>query len=145
MTSADGIAVESLGTVCATIALAVWALREPRPVGRVAVSEAKPSLRFRFRQAGKDRTVSVRDGAVLGRAPTCDVVVLDASVSKRHARVMIDQSAWIEDLGSTNGTYVNGTKIDGTSVLRRGDRIALGAAKIVFLGLGARGSSAAKG
>lgn len=63
---------------------------------------------------------------VVGRAPDCDVVVNDPTVSSRHLRM-----AWsggrivVEDLGSANGTYVGGTKVDRADV-RPGDEIRLG-------------------
>jgi transcriptional regulator with GAF, ATPase, and Fis domain len=48
---------------------------------------------------------------VLGRAPDCDVVVDDPSVSRRHARIAVADRAMIEDLGSRNGTRVGGQRL----------------------------------
>jgi len=144
MTDITAIGFESIGAVAGTLALAIWALRE-REIAEPRAVPAQPAMRFRFRKDGKNRDADVQSGAILGRANDSDVVLDDATVSKRHARVTYDGSVWIEDLSSTNGTFVNGLKIEGTSVLRRGDRIALGTAKIVFLGLGARGRTGSKG
>jgi SARP family transcriptional regulator, regulator of embCAB operon len=57
----------------------------------------------------------------------CDLVLPDPEVSRRHALV-IETGAGpaIEDLASTNGTFVNDRRIDGTQVLRAGDRLRLG-------------------
>jgi adenylate cyclase len=63
---------------------------------------------------------------VVGRAPTCDVVVNDSSVSRRHAQLSVDAGVCtVEDLGSRNGTYVNGQQIDRAQ-LNDGDRVVLG-------------------
>lgn len=64
--------------------------------------------------------------ATLGRDPTCEVVLPDAGVSWRHARIEDRGDAWVlVDLGSTNGSQVNGTRCsDGP--LAHGDRITLG-------------------
>ena len=51
----------------------------------------------------------------------------DTFVSQMHARVFRrGDDYWVQDLGSTNGTLVNGRKIDGTVPLRRGDRVQVG-------------------
>ena len=66
---------------------------------------------------------------VLGRDPSADVVLTDPSgqVSRRHARIVIrGTEAVIEDLMSTNGTFVNGERLDGPYALRAGDKVELG-------------------
>ena len=51
----------------------------------------------------------------------------DTFVSQVHARVFRrGDDYWVEDLGSTNGTFVNGRKIDGAVPVRRGDRVQVG-------------------
>ncbi len=63
---------------------------------------------------------------VLGRAPMCDVVLNHHTVSRQHARLVITAAdCVINDLGSRNGTFVNGQQIDRASV-GPGDRILLG-------------------
>lgn len=69
-----------------------------------------------------------RDKAcTIGRAPKSDVCIRDSSVSQRHARIVLAPSgeAIVEDLASTNGTFVNGEKIV-RRVLRDGDRVNIG-------------------
>lgn len=64
---------------------------------------------------------------VLGRDPDCTVFVDDATVSRRHARVTVRGSeAFLEDLGSKNGTTVNGRPPDGSCPLRHGDAVLVG-------------------
>jgi ABC-type multidrug transport system ATPase subunit/pSer/pThr/pTyr-binding forkhead associated (FHA) protein len=63
----------------------------------------------------------------IGRDPENDVVIDAPMVSRRHARLVVDGGrSRIEDLGSSNGTYVNGVRVRGTSAVRPGDRIGLG-------------------
>ena len=62
----------------------------------------------------------------LGRRRDCDVVLSSGAVSRRHAQLFFRDGNWvIRDLGSTNGTRVNGIRV-GRCRLRPGDRVALG-------------------
>lgn len=68
-----------------------------------------------------------QDEIVIGRDPTNDIVINDAEVSRKHARLMLQAGSYIlEDLGSTNGTYVGGQKLMGPHTLRSGELIMLG-------------------
>jgi two-component system, cell cycle response regulator len=70
---------------------------------------------------------------VLGRGADCDVVVDRDSVSRRHARLFREGSAWVvEDLQSTNGSYVNDVPVQ-RSPLRDNDFLKIGAAIFKFL------------
>ena len=63
---------------------------------------------------------------VIGRSASCDLVINDTSVSRRHAEVAVaDGSCVVRDLDSRNGTYVNGEQI-AERVLRDGDRMMIG-------------------
>ena len=63
----------------------------------------------------------------LGRAPGCTVVVDDTYVSQIHARVFADGDEYkVEDLGSTNGTFHNGTAVSAPQTIAVGDRIQVG-------------------
>lgn len=137
---------ESLATVVAVFALAIWALGDPEGSGAQSARLEGAMLRLRILPKNKRAfVVDVEHGALLGRGSDCAVVLDDPTVSKHHARFGIEARPSIEDVGSTNGTYVNGRHIAGATALRRGDRIALGTAKIVFLGLAPRGSIHPKG
>ncbi len=73
------------------------------------------------------RLARLEPGAVIGRHRDCDLVVADAMVSRRHARVCErGSSTAIEDLGSHNGLYVNGRRCREAVALHPGDRIVLG-------------------
>lgn len=74
-----------------------------------------------------------RRDVVLGRAPDCDLPVDSARASRRHAEVRRQGDRfWIRDLGSTNGTQVNGAPIAGEHPLHPGDRIAIGDILVTF-------------
>jgi hypothetical protein len=69
---------------------------------------------------------------VIGRSKECDIQVADANVSRRHAEVREEGAAhWVVDLGSTNGTEVNGRRLKRAK-LRPGDTITVGATELVF-------------
>lgn len=150
MTDVGAIRWESITAIVAAFGLAVWALRDPQSARTTRAAATGPStdvvLRFKVRLRNRPpQTLELPSGAVLGRADDCACTVDDTTVSKHHARVRYDGHAWIDDLGSTNGTYVNGRRIESDGALRRGDRIALGAAKLVFLGIGPRDAKDPRG
>lgn len=67
---------------------------------------------------------------MVGRDPACDIVLDDPSVSRRHARVFLAEGGvYLEDLGSQNGTMVNGAAIHMPCQLRSGDELAAGEAR----------------
>lgn len=71
------------------------------------------------------------DVLVIGRSTRCDVKIADRFLSRRHARVFDSGDGWqIEDLGSRNGTFVNGRQIEHPTPIRDGDIIALSASTI---------------
>lgn len=88
-----------------------------------------PVVRLRRVQGGEDLVAAGAD-AVIGRAPDCAIplrTVVDTVVSKRHCRIAFAaDGATLEDLGSRNGTFLNGQAVQGRMPLRPGDRIMLG-------------------
>lgn len=63
----------------------------------------------------------------VGRGAGCSIVLDDRHVSSLHARVWHDGSRWlVEDLGSTNGTWLNGEQVGGPRPLATGDHLAMG-------------------
>jgi hypothetical protein len=79
------------------------------------------------------RVVIGPTGATLGRSRQCDVVVDDANVSRQHAEIRPRGGSWVfTDLGSTNGSTINGRPVRGPEVLKRRDEISLGGFAIQF-------------
>ena len=75
----------------------------------------------------------VKTEAVLGRSPSCDVPLEDHKVSRRHAKIVVqDGEVRISDLGSRNGTAVNGERIEGEAILLPGDRVQVGETTALF-------------
>jgi DNA-binding winged helix-turn-helix (wHTH) protein len=75
-----------------------------------------------------DKTVPLPRGeTIAGRDPSSALWLDRPSVSRSHARFIVDDAfAWVEDLGSLNGTSVGGTRITGRTRLHAGDTIAIG-------------------
>jgi hypothetical protein len=79
------------------------------------------------------RLVVSSEGVTLGRSRECDVVVDDPNVSRTHAELRPRGGSWVlTDLGSTNGSSVNGRRIDAPTVVKPGDEIELGTAVMKF-------------
>ncbi len=76
---------------------------------------------------------------VVGRSPECDIVLDDRQVSRHHARVFRrDDHYFIEDLGSKNGTHINGRDVSGVAPLQDGDEIQIALRyKLAFVDAGA--------
>ncbi len=71
------------------------------------------------------------DSLDIGRSTHCDITIADRFLSRRHARLTLVDNAWlIDDLGSRNGTFINGKKIDRPTEIKAGDAIALSASLI---------------
>ena len=70
---------------------------------------------------------------VIGRDPGCTVWIDAPGVSRRHARIRVDaNTAVLDDLDSTNGTFLGATPVKTTAALKDGDRIRLGKATLTF-------------
>jgi predicted component of type VI protein secretion system len=80
------------------------------------------------------RELALPSGAhLLGRVPEASVRIDSASVSRHHARITVsDAGSSIEDLGSKNGTFLNGTRVTGSQPLRDQDEVRLGRVRVVF-------------
>jgi hypothetical protein len=99
------------------------------------LEETEP--RLRVEQAMGMRSgdeYDLRAGAVLGRGGVADIKLDDPFASSRHAQISRQGDVLvIEDLNSTNGTYLNGDLLDGPQPLHAGDRIRIGDNEFSFV------------
>jgi pSer/pThr/pTyr-binding forkhead associated (FHA) protein len=121
---------------------AVWA-EVSGPKALAPATPARPSRRDR-RPAGKGRSRSphlvvvepaeqrgrrydLGEEVTVGRAAGCQVTLDDTYASQLHARVFQrDGSIFVEDLGSTNGTYLNRKKVSSPVAVKKGDKLQVG-------------------
>jgi pSer/pThr/pTyr-binding forkhead associated (FHA) protein len=94
-----------------------------RPPERVAV----------IAPGGKPRTFDLGDELIIGRGDKCHVVITDSYASQVHARVFRRQNGiYIEDMGSTNGTFLNRKKVTSPTMINRGDTARIGKTELEF-------------
>jgi hypothetical protein len=98
--------------------------RQGRSTQRIGSSRKPPTS---VAVLGDGRTYPLQGDLVIGRASTATIVVDDTYASSAHARIRSADGSWVvEDLGSTNGTLVNGERIATPTPVRRGDRVQVG-------------------
>ncbi len=78
-------------------------------------------------EARKPRSVRLSDGLEIGRAEACQVRLEDTYASQHHAKLSTRDGAWmLEDLGSTNGTYLNDRRVGAPTEVHAGDVVRIG-------------------
>jgi hypothetical protein len=109
----------------------------PRPSAKL-LSTGLPTLQVSVPPPGGDDHDLVLDIAsgfdqIIGRDDSADITVPEPTISRHHARITRDtDGVWIEDLRSTNGTYVNGRRVLDRARVRDSDEVKLGSAVAVF-------------
>lgn len=89
-----------------------------KPPGRVVVVEGDEL---------KGKSFDLGDEVTIGRSDKCTVKLEDTYISQMHARLFgRGDRVMVEDLGSTNGTYINGRRINAPAEVHRGDRLKIG-------------------
>ncbi|MBP2703316.1 FHA domain-containing protein [Microbispora sp. RL4-1S] len=95
-----------------------------------SVSDLTRRIESAWRRPRLPRLALPGDGRVryvVGRASACDLVLSDVTVSRLHAELRRDDDHWVlTDLGSMNGTRLNGWRLVGPATVRTGDEIAFG-------------------
>jgi len=80
--------------------------------------------RYELKAVASPKRLEIVGMVVAGRSPESDLVLTDGNPSRRHAQLLVSEGkVWIEDLGSMNGTYVNGRPIKVRTALLPGDRV----------------------
>jgi pSer/pThr/pTyr-binding forkhead associated (FHA) protein len=111
-------------------------LRGRRPAPHAEPRQAAPSSRggrppstvlVHGADGQNPSTVRLARATEVGRAPSCAIAVDDTYVSQQHARFFERDGAWyVEDLGSTNGTYLNDQRVTQAAEVHAGDVVRLG-------------------
>ncbi|MGH9211795.1 MAG: FHA domain-containing protein FhaB/FipA [Acidimicrobiales bacterium] len=101
--------------------------RAARRAARRAGRSGQPQLRVLEPPGLRGRAYPLDSEVTLGRAAGCQVPLEDSYASQVHARVFERDGQWyVEDLGSTNGTYLNRRRVAGPMVMKRRDRVQIG-------------------
>lgn len=110
-----------------------------RESSRTQVRGAVPSLVLRGLTGPVfGRSFALRDGLLIGRSRDCDVCVQLQEISRQHTRLrIIAQQVVVEDLGSTNGTFINGKRISGSRTLEPGDELSIDTIRFTLVTPGA--------
>jgi pSer/pThr/pTyr-binding forkhead associated (FHA) protein len=75
-------------------------------------------------KVGTSREIVLKSETTLGRHADCDVLLTEGHASRRHAKLLLTPDGpWLEDLGSANGTFINGARINGRVRVASGDRL----------------------
>lgn len=107
-----------------------------RSVSAISLFTARTRSSWRTARLGRLPLPAATDRAyVLGRSRDSDLVLAHPNVSWRHARLAVGPAGWtVADLGSTNGTRVNGWALREPQALRPGDRVSFGLLSLVVSG-----------
>lgn len=91
-------------------------------------NQLKPRLVVQHSKIIDDGKVfELKGGVTIGRSPASQIVLIDEYVSSTHARVFArKQFFFLEDLGSTNGTFIDGRRLEGESQIKPGQEIVIG-------------------
>jgi pSer/pThr/pTyr-binding forkhead associated (FHA) protein len=127
-----------LALALALYAFIGWAFvtlwRDLQKQGTALVTRRAPGISLRV-QAGSAMPVLrhfIQPEITVGRDATCDIFSADDTISARHAHLTYHHAQWwLEDLGSTNGTRLNGQTVTTPTVLTNDDEIACGATILV--------------
>ncbi len=113
-------------------------VRTTPPKAEPSVASNAPPCQFAIACAGHEVALPIGK-LILGRGSRCHIVVDDLLASREHARLTVTQdSVVVEDLGSTNGVYVNERRIQSATPLVPGDRLVVGTQELEIVGKGAK-------
>ena len=126
--------------ISAALAAYVVLVRDRRgaPPARAIEASIPTRIELTVAHAGTIKTQRFGRRILVGRAPSADLRLDDPRVSRLHARIeMRDDGVYVEDLGSSNGTTVDGEAVTVPRRLEVDDEVTVGGAALVFRGVGA--------
>lgn len=102
------------------------------------MAQVRESAMLILQQTGTGRRWPLEQSVLIGRGEDCDITLPDRHVSRHHARIFwVDGRYCVEDLGSKNGTHVNGRELTAPQFLEDGDEIQIALRfKLAFVGAG---------
>jgi pSer/pThr/pTyr-binding forkhead associated (FHA) protein len=124
----------------AAFAAYVLVVRDRRgaPPARALDASIPTGIELTVAHAGTIKTYRFGRRILVGRAPSADLRLDDPRISRLHARIeMRDDGVYVEDLGSRNGTSVDGKTVTDPRRLEEDDEVTVGSAALVFRGVGA--------
>jgi pSer/pThr/pTyr-binding forkhead associated (FHA) protein len=100
----------------------------PPPPKRTKRPRGEPRVLVVTQGSQAGQSAALADGVILiGRGADCQIILDDDYVSTRHARVVSGENGiYVEDLGSTNGSYVNGQRITAPTTITMSDAVRIG-------------------
>jgi pSer/pThr/pTyr-binding forkhead associated (FHA) protein len=100
----------------------------PPPPKRTKRPRGEPRVLVVVQGSQAGQSAALSDGVIMiGRGAECQIILDDDYVSTRHARVVSGENGiYVEDLGSTNGSYVNGQRITAPTLLTMSDTVRIG-------------------
>ena len=126
--------------ISAAVAAYVLLVRDRRgaPPARALDASIPTGIELTVAHAGTIKTYRFGRRILVGRAPSADLRLDDPRISRLHARIeMRDDGVYVEDLGSRNGTSVDGKPVTEPRRLEADDEVTVGSAALVFRGVGA--------
>lgn len=99
----------------------------PAAAARVGKGRPPRTVVVTDERGGRGKTYKLNGNLQIGRGEGCDIQIEDTYASSSHARLYSREDGWfVEDLGSTNGTYLNQRRLTAPAELRAGDRVKVG-------------------
>jgi pSer/pThr/pTyr-binding forkhead associated (FHA) protein len=101
---------------------------------QILLAKNIPVISFSSDQTfGSEKISFTKPEISVGRDPSCDILLSDDTISSRHAKIYFRNSLWwIEDLLSTNGTYLNEERLETPTILISGDEIRIGTSALII-------------
>jgi hypothetical protein len=116
------------------ILLTLW--QELKQQGEFLSSQKKPGIHIHaLMESGRDiQHRFIQSEVTIGRDPNCDFPIMDEAISAHHARISYHHSQWwLEDLGSTNGTFIGKNQVTVPTVLITSDQFKCGGTTFTIL------------
>jgi pSer/pThr/pTyr-binding forkhead associated (FHA) protein len=116
------------------VVFSLW--RELRFQSQVIAAKRIPEITLRLETGQESTSITFsKSEVVIGRAEECDFQLKEEVISSQHARLFYRSSQWwVEDLHSTNGTYLNDERVDTPTVIIKGDELRIGH-QIISIGI----------